>query len=94
VLLDAALDKEEHIKRYQGKYYDALVDEYLAPQDWQNLRETRNFLQLFWKVTLLTEGYRSTLDLTLFTMDVLHKHYQQAFSRYKMNQQLLASSTD
>ncbi|EXL52769.1 hypothetical protein FOCG_08532 [Fusarium oxysporum f. sp. radicis-lycopersici 26381] len=49
VLLDAALDKEEHIKRYQGKYYDALVDEYLAPQDWQNLRETRNFLQLFWK---------------------------------------------
>uniref|UniRef100_A0A0C4DIN7 HAT C-terminal dimerisation domain-containing protein n=1 Tax=Fusarium oxysporum (strain Fo5176) TaxID=660025 RepID=A0A0C4DIN7_FUSOF len=89
LLLDAALDKEEHIKWYQDKYYDALVDDYLAPQDWQNLRETRNFLQPFWKITLLTEGYRSTLDRTLFTMDVLHKHYQQAFSKYRMNQQLL-----
>ncbi|KAJ3454605.1 hypothetical protein MRS44_013205 [Fusarium solani] len=89
LLLDTALDKEEHIKWYQGKYYDALVDDYLAPQDWQNLRETRNFLQPFWKITLLTEGYRSTLDRTLFTMDVLHKHYQQAFNKYKMNQQLL-----
>ncbi|RKK14056.1 hypothetical protein BFJ67_g17976 [Fusarium oxysporum f. sp. cepae] len=89
LLLDAALDKEEHIKWYQDKYYDALVDDYLAPQDWQNLGETRNFLQPFWKITLLTEGYRSTLDRTLFTMDVLHKHYQQAFNKYKMNQQLL-----
>ncbi|KAG7416610.1 Zinc finger BED domain-containing protein DAYSLEEPER [Fusarium oxysporum f. sp. raphani] len=89
LLLDAALDKEEHIKWYQDKYYDALVDDYLAPQDWQNLRETRNLLQPFRKTTLLTEGYRSTLDRTLFTMDVLHKHYQQAFNKYKMNQQLL-----
>ncbi|PTD02498.1 hypothetical protein FCULG_00012869 [Fusarium culmorum] len=44
LLLDAALDKEEHIKWYQDKYYNALVDDYLAPQDWQTLRETRNFL--------------------------------------------------
>ncbi|KAI8416675.1 hypothetical protein FOFC_02988 [Fusarium oxysporum] len=47
LLLDAALNKEEHIKWYQDKYYDALVDDYLAPQDWQNLRETQNFLQPF-----------------------------------------------
>ncbi|KJZ68903.1 hypothetical protein HIM_11710 [Hirsutella minnesotensis 3608] len=89
LLLDYALNKEEHIKWYQDKYYDALVDDYLAPQDWQNLREMRNFLQPFWKITLLTECYRSTLDRTLFTMDVLHKHYQQAFNRYRTNQQLL-----
>uniref|UniRef100_A0A0C4BKT1 AC transposase n=1 Tax=Fusarium oxysporum (strain Fo5176) TaxID=660025 RepID=A0A0C4BKT1_FUSOF len=31
LLLDAALDKEAHIKWYQDKYYDALVDDYLAP---------------------------------------------------------------
>ncbi|KAJ3542069.1 hypothetical protein NM208_g2343 [Fusarium decemcellulare] len=60
--LDTALDKEEHIKWYQGKSYNAHVDDYLAPQDWQNLRETRNFLQPFRKITLLTESYRSTLD--------------------------------
>ncbi|KJZ68291.1 hypothetical protein HIM_12320 [Hirsutella minnesotensis 3608] len=89
LMLDTALDKEEHVKWYQDKYYDALENDYLAPQDWQNLREIRNFLQPFWKITLLTEGFRSTLDRTLFTMDVLHKHYQQAFNKYTMNQQLL-----
>lgn len=89
LLLDTALNKEEHIKWYQDKYYDALVDDYLTPQDWQTLGDTRNFLQPFWKIALLTEGYRSTLDRTLFTMDVLHKHYHQAFNKYKTNQQLL-----
>ncbi|OAQ57445.1 ribonuclease H-like protein [Pochonia chlamydosporia 170] len=89
LLLDTALDKEEHVKWYQDKHYDTLVENYLSPQDWQNLRETRNFLQPFWKITLLNEGYRSTLDRTLFTMDVLHRHYQQAFNKYKLNQQLL-----
>ncbi|RKK64692.1 hypothetical protein BFJ69_g16609 [Fusarium oxysporum] len=33
LLLDAALDQEEHIKWYQDKYFDALVDDYSAPQD-------------------------------------------------------------
>lgn len=33
LLLDTALNKEEHIKWYQDKYYDALVDDYLTPQD-------------------------------------------------------------
>lgn len=51
LLLDTALDKEEHVKWYQDKYCDAVVDNYLTPQDWQNLRETRNFLQPFWKIT-------------------------------------------
>jgi hypothetical protein len=71
LLPDTALSKDEHIKWYQDKYYDALVDDYLTPLDWQTLRDTRTFLQPFWKITLLTEGYRSTLDRTLFTMDVL-----------------------
>ncbi|XP_044714549.1 Ribonuclease H-like protein [Hirsutella rhossiliensis] len=89
LLLDTALEKEEHVKWYQDKYYETLVNDYLAPRDWQALRDIRNFLQPFWRITLLTEGYRSTLDRTLFTMDVLHKHYQQAFEKYKLNQQLL-----
>ncbi|KAI7760066.1 hypothetical protein LZL87_014073 [Fusarium oxysporum] len=33
LLLDAALNKEDNIKWYQDKYYDALMDDYLAPQD-------------------------------------------------------------
>jgi hAT family C-terminal dimerisation region len=91
LLLDTALDKEETVRWYQDKYYDALSEDYLTPQDWQTLRETRGFLQPFWRITLLTEGYRSTLDSALFTMDVLHRHYQQAFDKYKAHQQLLGA---
>ena len=89
LLLNVTLEKQEHVKWYQDKYYDSLKESYLTPQDWQTLRETRNFLQPFWKITQLTEGYRATLDKTLFTMDVLHKHFNQAFDKYKDNQQLL-----
>lgn len=63
----------------------------MTPQDWQSLRETRGFLQPSWRITLLTEGYRSTLDSALFTMDVLHRHYQQAFDKYNAHQQLLGA---
>ncbi len=89
LLLDVTLKKEEHVKWYQDKYYDSLKDDYLTPDDWLTLRETRNFLQPFWKITQLTEGYRATLDYSLFTMDVLHKHFNQAFDKYKGNQKLL-----
>jgi hypothetical protein len=88
-LLNVTLEKQEHVKWYQDKYYDSLKDNYLTPEDWQTLRETRNFLQPFWRITQLTEGYRATLDQTLFTMDVLHKHYNRAFEKYKDNQQVL-----
>jgi hypothetical protein len=89
LLLDMTLKKEEQVKWYQDKYYDSLKDDYLTPEDWQTLRETHNFLQPFWKVTQLTEGYRATLDRTLFTMDVLHKHYNQALDKHKDNQRLI-----
>ena len=49
----------------------------------------RNFLQPLWKITQLTKGYHATLDRTLFTIDVLHKHYTQAFDKYKNNPELL-----
>jgi hypothetical protein len=66
-----------------------LKDDYLIPEDWQILCKTRYFLQLFWKITQLTEGYYSILDCILFTIDVLYKYYNQAFNKYKDNQQLL-----
>ena len=89
LLLDVTIEKEEHVKWYQDKYYNSLKDDYLILEDWQTLRKTRHFLQPFWKITQLTEGYYATLNCTLFTMDVLYKHYNQAFNKYKDNQQLL-----
>lgn len=39
-------------------------------------------------ITQLVEGRYATLDRTLFTMDVLHKHYTQALNKCKDNHSL------
>lgn len=88
VLLDVVLTLQDHVEWYQKKYFESLQDDYLTPQDWQILRETRSFLQPFWRITQLTEGRHTTLDQALFTMDVLHKHYTQAFDKYGDNHPL------
>lgn len=89
LLLEVVLEKQDYVEWYQRKYYDDLKDDYISPKDWETLKETRAFLQPFWRITQLTESYNTTLDRTLFTMDVLSKHYQQAFEKYKDNQELL-----
>jgi hypothetical protein len=89
LLLNVTLEKQEHVKWYQDRYWNSLKDDFLMPEDWQILYDTRDFLQPFWKITLITEGHRATLDSTLFTMDVLHRHYQQAFIKFRNKQQLL-----
>lgn len=88
LLLDAALNLQEHVEWYQRKHYEDLRDDYLTPNEWAILGETRTFLQPFWKITQLTEGRYATLDRTLFTMDVLHKHYTQAFQKHYDNHSL------
>ncbi|KKO99133.1 hypothetical protein THAR02_08767 [Trichoderma harzianum] len=85
LLLDVALNLQEHVEWYQRKQYENLLDDYLTLNEWGILRETRAFLQQFWKITQLTEGRYATLDRTLFTMDVLHRHYTQAFQKYHDN---------
>ncbi|CAG9955471.1 unnamed protein product [Clonostachys rosea f. rosea IK726] len=70
LLLNAVLDLQGHVEWYERKYYDDLRGDYLSPDEWQALRETRSFLQPFWWITQLTEGRYATLDRTLFTMDL------------------------
>lgn len=85
LLLDVALNLQEHVEWYQRKYCENLQDDYLTPDEWGILKDTRAFLQPFWKITQLTECRYATLDRTLFTMDVLHRHYTQAFQKYQNN---------
>ncbi|KAJ2972747.1 hypothetical protein NQ176_g6977 [Zarea fungicola] len=85
LLLDVSLNLQEHVEWYQRKYYENLQDDYLTPNEWGILGETRAFLQPFWKITQLTEGRYATLDRTLFTMDVPHRHYTQAFQKHHDN---------
>jgi hypothetical protein len=89
LLLNVTLEKQDHVKWYQEHYYEDLRDDYLTPDDWQILRDTRDFLQPFWRITQLTESHKTTLDSTLFTMDVLEKHFKHVMEKYKDHQHLL-----
>ncbi|EXK23764.1 hypothetical protein FOMG_19475 [Fusarium oxysporum f. sp. melonis 26406] len=84
-LLDTTLNLQSYVQWYQKKHHQDMRDDYLTPDEWSALGETRAFLQPFWKITQLTEGRYATLDRSLFTMDVLHKHYTQAFQKHSSN---------
>ena len=77
-LLEVTLLKREHVEWYQKKYYSDLKDDFLTPEDWETLEETRSFLQPFYRVTLETQGHCAMLDRMLYTMDILIKHFKKA----------------
>ena len=88
-LLNITLEKQDHVKWYQEKNYDTLKNDFLTIDDWKTLRDTRDFLQPFWRITQITESHKTTLDSTLFTMDVLRKHFEHAMTKYKDHTHLL-----
>jgi hypothetical protein len=88
-LLNVTLEKQEHVKRYQEENFEALKDDCLSIEDWKTLRDTREFLQPFWRITQITESHKTTLDSTLFTMDVLRKHFDHAIIKHKDHTHLL-----
>ena len=88
-LLNIMLEKQDHVKWYQEKNYDTLRDHFLTMDNWKTLRDTRDFLQPFWRITQIIESHKTTLDLMLFTMDVLHKHFEHAIIKYKDHTHLL-----
>ncbi|OBS15926.1 hypothetical protein FPOA_27978 [Fusarium poae] len=49
LLLDTTLNLQNYVEWYQKKYYQDLRDDYLTPDEWSALGETRAFLQPFWK---------------------------------------------
>jgi hypothetical protein len=77
-----ALKCRTAINQYAEKYYGEIGEDYLSPADWEVLEETAAFLQPFYRVTLETEGDFAMLDHTLFTMNILVKHFEKAQVRF------------
>lgn len=77
-MLSVAITLASAIDSYTKKHFHELEDDYLSPKDWKNLHTISEFLQPFHKATLLTQGDNATVDLVLFTMDVLIKHFKEA----------------
>jgi hypothetical protein len=77
-MLHVALKLDTALDSYTKKHFDTLQAEYLSPTDWEKLRTTSKFLNLFDRATLKTQGDQATIDNVLFVMDVIIRHSEQA----------------
>ncbi|TKA63593.1 hypothetical protein B0A49_09385, partial [Cryomyces minteri] len=90
-LLTKALELRSAINEFTAIHLSKLQDDALSFDDWRFLELTAQFPQPFHRVTKETEGDFATLDMALFTMDVLVQHFKKSQSRYAANQALSSS---
>ena len=82
-MLVVALKLQSAVDTYTKQYLASLEESYLTPQDWAELREIKDFLEVFEEATLLTEGYQGTIDRVLPSMDAIVHHYKDTQNRYE-----------
>ena len=75
-MLHVLLNLRLVVKKYCSDYEDELEEDLLSFADWKKLRTIRDFLAPFTRATLAAEGDSTSIDSTLFIMDVLIKHLQ------------------
>jgi hypothetical protein len=64
------------IEKYCLDYEDELEGDLLSFIDWKKLYTIKDFLAPFIQATLAAEGDSTSIDSTLFTIDILIKHLQ------------------
>ena len=64
------------VEKYYIDYKEELEEDILSFVDWKKLYTIKDFLAPFSRATLFTKGDSTSIDRTLFTMDVLIKHLQ------------------
>jgi hypothetical protein len=62
------------VKKYCSDYEDELKEDILNFVDWKKLRTIKDFFAPFTRTTFAAEGDFTSINFTLFTMDVLIKH--------------------
>jgi hypothetical protein len=77
-LLKIALQKQEKLMTFCNNHHKALGESIIQPAEWETLKFTFEFLQPFSQATLSQEKNWSSLDSSLFIMDILFRHYEQA----------------
>ncbi len=75
-MLVVLLELRTQVETYCLTHEDDLEEDILSPKDWKKLRTIKDFLAPFTRATLFTEGDSTSIDRTLFTMDILIKHFQ------------------
>jgi hypothetical protein len=75
-MLRILLDLRPAVEKYYQNHEEELEEDILTSKDWKKLRTIKEFLEPFSRATLATEGSTS-LDSTLFMIDILIKHLQE-----------------
>ena len=75
-MLVVLLEKREVVEKYIQNHEDNLKVDALSFQDWKKLYTIKDFLAIFSRATLFNEGNSTSIDLVLFTIDILIKHFQ------------------
>ena len=75
-MLFVLLNLRPAVKKYCSDYKDELEEDLLSFVDQKKLCTIKDFLAPFTRATLTAEGDYTSIDSTLFTMDVLIKHLQ------------------
>jgi hypothetical protein len=69
------------VKEYCEKYETKLEEDLLSREDWKKLSMIKDFLAPFSQATLATKGDSTSIDYTLFNIDILIKHLQETTIR-------------
>jgi hypothetical protein len=83
-MLDVLLLLRPHIEAYCLAHEEELKDDILSFKEWGRLHIIRDFLYLFTRATLFIKGDSTSIDHTLFIMDVLIKHIQTKTISYTL----------
>ena len=71
------------------EHWNELGDDALSREDWQELEDIKEFLQLFLDCTLNTQGVTVTLDCTFESMELIIKHFTDMKIKHSHNPRML-----
>jgi hypothetical protein len=88
-MLHVAITLQEAINAYFETYADDdVVDDYLDDEDWQTLKQIKEFLEPLKACTKSLESSTRGLDSVLPAMDFILAHFETAKVQYRNNKVL------
>ena len=66
------------INVYCRNWFKEVKNNCLSLEDWNIINETYAFLKPFYEVTIINQGNFLLINQTLYTMDILIKHYERS----------------
>ena len=73
-MLKVLLNLRLVVEKYCQDHEDELEEDILSFQEWKKLYTIKDFLAPFSQATLFTKGDSTSIDRTLFAIDILIKH--------------------